>query len=284
MIRPWSRKRGFLPNLSPLRVLGQGVVSNLFKIWTTKRTKSWMQNFYFWPTAGGDNQNFGNSIFFIKGTPAKIRRRLLLLLCNFLIWHTPRAQGLPPVPGGVRIKSTNRNIKAGNLGVMHKTRIVGDYQTLTFVFMHLFDMRDRGGAMMTSTTTFFLPWSLQLLHRTVWSQFQPYRTWPYQPQKKGPPALLSALGQSLWTVPNAKMQDLVTFLFSTAFCIPEIVLYLVKLTYYWCPQHLPLCFDYNIPIHSGCFKTNFSNFDFQWKTLYCVTAARLLYYLEKRNF
>ena len=90
--------------------------------------------------------------------------------------------------------------------------------------------------------------------------------------------------ESLDTVPNAKMQDLVTFLFSTAFCIPEIVLYLVKLTYYWCPQHLPLCFDYNIPIHSGCFKTNFSNFDFQWKTLYCVTAARLLYYLEKRDF
>ena len=43
----------------------------------------------------GANKNFGISTLFIKGTPAKIGRWSLLVLCNFLIRRTPRA---PPVP------------------------------------------------------------------------------------------------------------------------------------------------------------------------------------------
>ena len=37
----------------------------------------------------GADKNFGISTFFIKGTPAKIGRRLFPLLCNFLIRRTP---------------------------------------------------------------------------------------------------------------------------------------------------------------------------------------------------
>ena len=92
-VRPGPRKRGFLPNLSPPGVLGIGVVSHLFGIGTTRRTKCWERNFGPRPEktgpeggAGqGGNQNFGISIFFIKRTPAKIGRRSLLVLCNFLI-------------------------------------------------------------------------------------------------------------------------------------------------------------------------------------------------------
>ena len=93
---------------------GRGVVLHLFGIGTTRQKKCWERNFDFWPTArengagrrgwpGGD-QNFGISTFLIKGTPHKIRRWSLLVLCNFLIRRTPRApgvsQGYPRVLGG----------------------------------------------------------------------------------------------------------------------------------------------------------------------------------------
>ena len=44
-------------------------------------------------------------------------------------------------------------IKVRNLGVLHKIKLGGDHQILTFGFMQLFDMMQPGGAMMTSTTT-----------------------------------------------------------------------------------------------------------------------------------
>ena len=50
----------------------------------------------------GADKNFGISTFFIKGTPAKIGRRSLLVLCNFLIRRTPRAPRVPRGPGGSR--------------------------------------------------------------------------------------------------------------------------------------------------------------------------------------
>ena len=44
--------------------------------------------------AGGvSDKIFGISIFFIKGTPPKIRRWSLLVLCNFLIGRTPGVLG-----------------------------------------------------------------------------------------------------------------------------------------------------------------------------------------------
>ena len=91
---------------------GRGVESHLFGIRTTRQTKRWERNFDFWPTAGengagskaglGADKNFGISTFFIKGTPAKIGRRSLSVLCNFLIRRTPRAPRVPRGPGGSR--------------------------------------------------------------------------------------------------------------------------------------------------------------------------------------
>ena len=40
---------------------------------------------------------------------------------------------------------------------MHKTRLEDDLKTLTFGFMHLFYTMHLGGAMMTSTMTYFSP-------------------------------------------------------------------------------------------------------------------------------
>ena len=48
----------------------------------------------------GADKNCGISTFLIKGTPAKIRRRSLSVLCNFLIRRTPRAPRVPRGPGG----------------------------------------------------------------------------------------------------------------------------------------------------------------------------------------
>ena len=48
----------------------------------------------------GADKNFGISTFFIKGTPAKIGRWSLFVLCNFLIRRTPRAPWVPRAPGG----------------------------------------------------------------------------------------------------------------------------------------------------------------------------------------
>ena len=56
------------------------------------------------------DQNFGISIFLIKGTPAKIRCWSLFVLCNFLIRRTSRAPRVPLGPGGVKIKSHNWGI------------------------------------------------------------------------------------------------------------------------------------------------------------------------------
>ena len=61
----------------------------------------------------GDNQNFGVSTFFMKGTappPPKIRRRSLFVSCNFFFRCTPRVPVVPPLPGGLKIKSQNWSI------------------------------------------------------------------------------------------------------------------------------------------------------------------------------
>ena len=73
----------------------RGVVSHLFGIRTTRQTKRCKRNFEFRPTARengagrrgwpGADQKFGFSIFFMKGTPAKIGHRSFSVLCNFLI-------------------------------------------------------------------------------------------------------------------------------------------------------------------------------------------------------
>ena len=61
--------------------------------------------------AGGmGDQNFGISKFFVKGTPPKIRRWSLFVLCNFLIRGTPRAPGVPRGPRRVKIKSKHWGI------------------------------------------------------------------------------------------------------------------------------------------------------------------------------
>ena len=47
---------------------------------------------------------------FYKMESTKISCRSLLVLCNFLIQRTPRAPGVPPVPGGMKRKDHNWGI------------------------------------------------------------------------------------------------------------------------------------------------------------------------------
>ena len=48
-------------------------------------------------------------------------------------------------------------MKVGNLGLVHKTRLKGDHQSLTFGVMQLVDMMQSGGATTISKTTNFSP-------------------------------------------------------------------------------------------------------------------------------
>ena len=99
---------------------GRGVVLHLFGIGTTRQKNVGSGILIFGPRhektgpeggAGGrGDQNFGISIFFVKRTPPKIRRRSLFVLCNFLIRGTPRAPGVPQGPRRVKIKSQNWGI------------------------------------------------------------------------------------------------------------------------------------------------------------------------------
>ena len=84
---------------------GKRVQSYLFGNRTMRWTKRWKRNFDFWPMAReisagrrgwqGANQNFGISIFFLKGTSPKIMRWSLFVLCEFLIRCTTGPQGYP---------------------------------------------------------------------------------------------------------------------------------------------------------------------------------------------
>ena len=70
--------------------------------------KFWKWNFDYWPPdtentgpegrGGRGHQNFGILTFFNKGTPSKIRRWSLFVLCSFLIWCTPRVPWVSPGP------------------------------------------------------------------------------------------------------------------------------------------------------------------------------------------
>ena len=51
-------------------------------------------------------------------------------------------------------------MKVGNLGVLHKIRLKGDHQTLTYGFMQLVDMVQPGGATTTFTMTNLSPASM----------------------------------------------------------------------------------------------------------------------------
>ena len=111
------QKGGLLPNLFPLGVLGQvGRVAPFRN--RDDEAKTLGALFWFcahgprkrgWKAglAGESNKIFGISIFFMKGTPAKIWPWSHLVLCNFLIPRTPRAPVITPGPGRVKIKSQN---------------------------------------------------------------------------------------------------------------------------------------------------------------------------------
>ena len=109
-VRPGLRKREILPNLSPPGFWGRGVVSHLFGIRTMRQTKRGEQNFNFRPTPqgnvahrqgwrGGGAANIWNFNIYYKRDPPKIRRQLLLVLCNFMIRRISRAPRVPPGPG-----------------------------------------------------------------------------------------------------------------------------------------------------------------------------------------
>ena len=115
-VRPRPQKSGFYQIYLLRGFWCRGVVSHHFRIGSTRQTQCWDGNFELWPTAPngwagrGANQNFGFSTFCIKGTtPPKISRRLLLVICNFLIQSTPRA---PRVPWGLR-RGENQKSKLG---------------------------------------------------------------------------------------------------------------------------------------------------------------------------
>ena len=108
-VRPGPRKSGFPPN----RGFGAGGSCRTFSE-SGQRGKQHVGSgiLSFGPRpektrpeggAGrGADKNFGISTFFIKGTPAKIRRWSFSVLCNFLIRRTPRAPRVPRGPGGSR--------------------------------------------------------------------------------------------------------------------------------------------------------------------------------------
>ena len=104
----YPEKGGFYQIYLLWGLWGRGVVSHHFGIGTRRQRKRWERNFDFWPTAQenragrwgwpGGQPKFWNLNFF-KGTPSKIGRRLLFVLCNFLIRCTPRAPRVPSGPG-----------------------------------------------------------------------------------------------------------------------------------------------------------------------------------------
>ena len=94
LIRDQLIERGFLPNLSPPGFGSRGVVSHLFGIGTTRRTKLWEQNFEFWPMAqeNGTRRRGWPGVtkilefrhFFINGTPLKSGAGCFLFYATFL--------------------------------------------------------------------------------------------------------------------------------------------------------------------------------------------------------
>ena len=82
------------------------------------------------------DQHFGISTFFIKGTPAKIRRQSFSVSCNFLIRRTPRAPRVPRGPGDPG-RGENQKSKLGLFfieGTPPKIQILR-----TFCFIQHFD-------------------------------------------------------------------------------------------------------------------------------------------------
>ena len=147
MVRPGPRKSGFLPNLSPPGVLGQGGRVAPFRNRDNEANKllgaeSWnlahglRKRGRKAGLAGGD-QNFGNSTFFIKGTPLKLGVGGFLLMHIFDPTHPEGPMG-PPGSQGVE----NQKSKLGYF-------IEGPpppYQiNWTFCFIQLFDSRQPRG-------------------------------------------------------------------------------------------------------------------------------------------
>ena len=114
-VRPGPQINRFLPNLFPPGVLGQGGRVAPFRNPDNEANKMLGAEFWVLPygrrkrgqkagLARGADQNFGISIFFIKGTPLKSGAGHFLFYATF--WSdAPRG-----VPGGVKIKSQNWRI------------------------------------------------------------------------------------------------------------------------------------------------------------------------------
>ena len=87
----------------------------------------------------------------------------LRVIFGQVIWTSgPPGSGPDPKKGGFSqiyllqwVRFHVCKIRVGNLGVMHKTKIKGGHQTLTFSFMQLFNTMHPGGATTTSTATNF---------------------------------------------------------------------------------------------------------------------------------
>ena len=106
--RPGPQKVGFMPNISPPTVLGQG--GRVIPLWNWEdEAKNVGRGILIFcprpkkmrPECGaglGGNQNYGISAFVTKATLSKTIR-LSLFLCSFLIWRTPKAPKVPPGPG-----------------------------------------------------------------------------------------------------------------------------------------------------------------------------------------
>ena len=88
----------------------------------------------------GADKNFGISTFFIKGTPLKIGRWSLLVLCNFLIRRTPRA---PRVPRGGHGRGETQKSK---LGFFYRRDPPKSQILRTFCYIQLFDFTQPRGS------------------------------------------------------------------------------------------------------------------------------------------
>ena len=131
-VRICLKQSSFLSNLSPPGVLGQGGHVTPFWNWDNEAKKMLGAEFWFsahdlrkrcWKVglAEGGNQNFGISIFLIKGTAAKIRHRPPLCPTPVYITCTQRNTQGPWAP---------RNLTRGPISVLKISVVVSPKRRL----------------------------------------------------------------------------------------------------------------------------------------------------------
>ena len=67
------------------------------------------------------------------------------------------------------INGPNSRLKVGNLGVMHKIRLEGDHQTLTFGVAQLVDAMQPGGAKVNISWGFWVKGPLFRFFEAFWA-------------------------------------------------------------------------------------------------------------------